>query len=460
MSLDIEQHLRTSLWTSAQAVSVTDDLPARVERRISVRRRQALSARVAVGTLLVAAMSAAVVVAGGDDGPTEVLPPAVGTESEGTWEPLPEAPISPRFQHAAVWTGDEMIVFGGYDGGEGGEGGAAAYSPATGAWRRLADPPDAAKGAPVAVWTGTELIAFGGDPDDTTHGAIYDPQEDQWRTVSEAALGNANSSASHAVWTGDRVLLVGFFREREDEAGGAQGAALYDPATDDWTQLPDAPEVLPYFRDAVWTGNELVLIGPEPASGSRAPQQIMALALNPATATWRTLPAPPLDVRGQLLVAWSGQEVVVGGGNTFSDAGARPTHQDAAAFDPATSTWRMLPDAPIPFRGNERYGDVAVNGMVIAFDTADPNGQVLLLDPATAAWRLAPGPNRPELTEPRELPGRREAPVVSTGRSALIWGGGVASTEYDDGSISAVGCCRAVGEGALFTPPITVAAPG
>jgi N-acetylneuraminic acid mutarotase len=462
MSLDIEQRLRTGLWTSAQAVSVTDDLPARVEHRIAVRRRQAMSARVAVATLLVAAMSAAVVVAGGgDDEPTEVLPPAVGTESEGTWEPLPEAPISPRFQHAAVWAGDEMIVFGGYDGGgEDGAGGAAAYSPTTGAWRRLADPPDAARGAPVAVWTGTELIAFGGDPDYTTHGAIYDPQEDQWRAVSEAGFGTANSSASHVVWTGDRVLLVGSFREGEDEAGGAQGAALYDPVTDDWTQLPDAPEVLPYFRDAVWTGNELVFIGPEPASGSRAPQRIMALALNPATARWRMLPAPPLGVRGQLLVAWSGREIIVGGGQTFSDAGALPTHNDAAAFDPVTSTWRMLPDAPIPFRGDQRYGDIAVNGVVIAFDTADPNGRVLLLDPATAAWHLAPGPNRPELTETRELPGRREAPVVSTGRSALIWGGGVARTESGDGSISAVGCCRAVGEGALFTPPVEVAAPG
>jgi Protein of unknown function (DUF1668) len=459
MSLDLEQRLRTGLWTSAQAVAVPDDLPARVERRIAARRRQVLSTRVAVGVLVVATLSAAVV-AGGDDRPTEVLPPAVGTGSEGTWEPLPEAPISPRFQHAAVWTGDEMIVFGGYDGeGEDGERGAAAYSPATGVWRRLADPPDEVKGAPVAVWTGTELVAFGGDPDYTTHGAIYEPQEDEWRTVSEAAFGNANSSASHAVWTGQQVLLVGFLRQGDDEVDGAQGAALYDPATDDWTRLPDAPEVLPYLRDAVWTGNELVFIGPEPGSGSRAPQRLMALALNPATARWRTLPAPPLDVRGQLLVARSGREIVVGGGNTFPDAGVRPTHKDAAAFDPATSSWRVLPDAPLPFRGNQRHGDVAVHGMVIAFETADPNGRVLLLDPVTGAWRLAPGPNRPDLTDPRELPGRREAPVVSTGRSALIWGGGVASTEYADGSISAVGCCRAVGEGALFTPPVAVAAP-
>jgi hypothetical protein len=157
-------------------------------------------------------------------------------------------------------------------------------------------------------------------------------------------------------------------------------------------------------------------------------------------------------------VAWSGSEVVVGGGHAFSDAGVSGTHKDVAAFDPVTNAWRVLPDAPVPFQGNERYVDVAVHGRVVGFDTADPHGRVLVLDPATGSWRLAPGSNRPELTDSRELAGRREAPVVSTGRSALMWGGGVASAESDDGSI--VGCCRAVGEGAMFTPPPAVAPPG
>jgi hypothetical protein len=100
--------------------------------------------------------------------------------------------------------------------------------------------------------------------------------------------------------------------------------------------------------------------------------------------------------------------------------------------------------------------------MVIAFDTADPNGRVLVLDPTTGAWRFAPASNRPELTDSQELAvaGRREAPVVSTGRSALVWGGGVASAEAVDGGMSALGCCRAVGEGVLFAPPLVGTEPG
>lgn len=455
MEPGIEQRLRTRLRTSAEGVTVSDDLPARVDHRITVRQRQTVGARAAVASLAVLAVGAATMVAHADggDGSAEDLAPAVGTPSEGTWEPIAEAPISPRFQHAAVWTGDEMIVFGGYDGGEDRARGAAAYSPTTGVWRRLADPPSEVEGAPIAVWTGTEIVAFGGDHDNSTHGAIYDPQTDDWRTVSESNLGTINSSVSHAVWTGDQVLVVGSFSPGDD--GGGNGAALYDPATNKWTPLPDAPGALS-DGDAVWTGSELVFIGHDPGSGVRAPQRMYALALDPATSVWRTLPAPPLAARAQPLVAWTGREIVVGGGHDFTAEGISGDHQDAAALDAITGTWRRLPDAPTAFQGNERHIDVAVEGQVIAFDTADTDNRVLVLDPATGQWRLAPSPDRPELTGRRELPGRRQAPVVSTGPSALVWGGGVAESEGDRNW----GCCRAVGEGALFTPPPARARPG
>jgi len=444
MDTGIEQRLRAGLRTSVEDVTVADDLPARIDHRIRVRRRQALGLRVAAGVLAVVAAGTAVVVAGGDGRSTEMLPPAVGTPAEGTWAPLPHAPISPRFQHAAVWTGDEMIVFGGYDGGEDGESGAAAFAPATGAWRRLASPPGEVRGAPVAVWTGTEVVALNGDG-----GAVYDPRTDDWRTVAESdGLGRVNSSVSNVVWTGEQVLVVGAFGPGGDRRGDR--AALYDPDTDAWTPLPEAPEALS-DGDAVWTGDELVFIGHEPPHGGRAPERMIALALDPATATWRTLPAPPLAVRGQPLVAWTGHEIVVGGGHDFGSLGISGDHEDAAAFVPATGAWRPLPDAPTAFQGNDRYADVAVGGRVVAFETADPAGRVLVLDPPTGEWRFATAPNRPELTEPGELPGRREAPVVSTGTTALLWGGGVGSSEGG----GSWGCCRAVGEGALFTPPVS-----
>jgi hypothetical protein len=449
MDVAFEDRLRSELRTSAEAVTVAGDLPARVDRRIRRRRRHTASVRVAAGVIVVAALVAGLTVGrrGGDDA-TELLAPPVGSAAEGTWESLPEAPISARFQQAAVWTGDEMVVFGGNDGGagSGNAGGAAAYSPATGSWRQLADPPDDVSGSAVAVWTGSEVVAFGGPPDGRTHGAVYDPQADSWRPVASSSLGTTVSSFTHVAWTGEQVLVVGAFGLRTP--GGKRGAALYDPATDHWTGLPDAPEALPEGK-AVWTGTELVLVGTDEGSGSRAPQRLYALALDPATATWRTFPDAPLAARGQALVAWTGSEILVAGGHDYARASNVGDRRDAAALDPATGTWRLLPEAPAAFEGIDRYDDVTVDGQVIAFLTADREGRVLVFDPATEAWRWATAPDRPELQAPDELPGRREAPVVSTGSSALIWGGGVSSAEGN----GAWGCCRPVGEGAIFTPP-------
>jgi hypothetical protein len=55
IDVSIEERLRTGLRTSAEAVTVPVDLAARVERRIRLRRRQARSARIAAGVLVVAA---------------------------------------------------------------------------------------------------------------------------------------------------------------------------------------------------------------------------------------------------------------------------------------------------------------------------------------------------------------------------------------------------------------------
>jgi hypothetical protein len=51
------------------------------------------------------------------------------------WEKLPKAPIEPRFAHSAVWTGKEMIIWGGkgenklYADG-------ASYNPKTRKWKK------------------------------------------------------------------------------------------------------------------------------------------------------------------------------------------------------------------------------------------------------------------------------------------------------------------------------------
>ena len=85
-----------------------------------------------------------------------------------------------RVSHTAVWTGSEMIVWGGEDNANdlstGGR-----YNPANDSWMATSttNAPDARR-SHTAVWTGTEMIVWGGS-DDANHlntGGRYNPAND------------------------------------------------------------------------------------------------------------------------------------------------------------------------------------------------------------------------------------------------------------------------------------------
>jgi N-acetylneuraminic acid mutarotase len=463
--MDVEDRLRSELAAEAARVRVPADMAARVEAataRASDHSGRRVATRAVVGVAAATALVVGGVVAlgGGTGEPQPEVAVALSTTGDpasGMWADIAPAPVTPRFQHGAVWTGSEVVVLGGYD--EAGEpiGDAGAFDPAQGTWRTIADPPGEVAGSPVAVWTGSEVVAFGGvgDGGDATQGAAYDPAADSWRDIADAELGALTSSGSYVAWTGDAVLVAGFFRSQDAEAGdggigGTQGAALYDPAADTWTELPDAPGPLPTFADAVWTGTELLVIGPEEGSGLAAPDAWLAYALDPATGAWRTLPPPPGPVRGSAVVSWTGSELVVAGGEPLT-GGDEPPLADGAAYDPAADAWRELPAAPVGFTGDERYAEPALGGRVVAFRTDGPERRTLILDPATSTWTEGPeslGATIPT-ESPDERPERQDAPTVATDDQLVVWGGGAASSEGE----GVVGCCRPTAVGAVFTPP-------
>ena len=68
-----------------------------------------------------------------------------------------DAPSGRGF-HTAVWTGSEMIVWGGFGPGDLNTGGR--YNPSTNSWRATATLSDTP--GYTAVWTGSEMIVWGG----------------------------------------------------------------------------------------------------------------------------------------------------------------------------------------------------------------------------------------------------------------------------------------------------------
>jgi N-acetylneuraminic acid mutarotase len=124
------------------------------------------------------------------------------------------APLARDF-HTAVWTGSEMIVWGGFvavypsrqltnSGGK--------YNPGTDSWittiRFNAPKP---RWGHTAVWTGNEMIVWGGSvggsPPFNT-GGRYQPSADSWRGTSLANAPTVRSNHT-AVWTGTEMIVWG-----------------------------------------------------------------------------------------------------------------------------------------------------------------------------------------------------------------------------------------------------------
>jgi hypothetical protein len=168
---------------------------------------------------------------------------------------------SAREGHTAIWTGSEMIVWGGmapqfFTLDTGGR-----YNPATDSWTATttANAPDA-RYVHTAVWTGTEMIVWGGDGDllccQLNTGGRYDPTTDTWTPTSTTNAPLARDGHT-AVWTGSEMIVWGGYNFNQLNTGGR-----YHPATDSWTATGTANA--PLARDghtAVWTGSEMIVWG-------------------------------------------------------------------------------------------------------------------------------------------------------------------------------------------------------
>ncbi len=178
-----------------------------------------------------------------------------------TWSQLPWWNHSDRQFHTAVWTGSKMIVWGGRREASTGGGEFSSvttgyvYDPATLSWTPIAPSGLWGRAWHSAVWTGSQMIIWGGAisdfdgsqysfPDD---GAVYDPAQ-LW-TYLPATGASIPRDDPAAVWAGGEMVVIPTF---------GFGDARYNPSTDQWTPIAGAPDVLTP-TSAVWTGHRVVV---------------------------------------------------------------------------------------------------------------------------------------------------------------------------------------------------------
>lgn len=177
-----------------------------------------------------------------------------------TWRPIAGGGPSPRAGHAAVWAETGMFIWGGAES-KGGRllGDGAIYDPLANQWRAVAPGGPPPRWMHFALWTGREVLVWGGrgcgnggDVADCLDGAAYDPATNRWRALPKGPTGGAH--AGREVWTGQFAVVL--------ETEGA-GGWLYEPSTDRWTSMaPPVPGFAPRSAfSAVWTGKEVVVWG-------------------------------------------------------------------------------------------------------------------------------------------------------------------------------------------------------
>jgi hypothetical protein len=188
------------------------------------------------------------------------LPEIPDTCTDDTWTATSttNAPDG-RAQHTAVWTGSEMIVWGGFAGptffNTGGR-----YNPTTDTWTATSTTnAPSSRYIHTAVWTGSEMIVWGGYDNSTffNTGGRYNPTTDTW-TATSTTNAPSGRQGHTAVWTGSEMLVWGGLNPSTYENTGGR----YNPITDTWiaTSPTNAPSGR-YNHTAVWTGSEMIVWG-------------------------------------------------------------------------------------------------------------------------------------------------------------------------------------------------------
>ena len=256
---------------------------------------------------------------------------------------------SGRENASAVWTGTEMIVWGGATGYGVYTNTGARYNPASGAWTATSTTgaPSARHGH-TAVWRGTEMIVFGGR-DGGVHSDAwrYNPTTNTWAQITMTGAPARHGHA--AVWTGSEMIIWG----GNDGTSRKNDGWRYDPGTNAWTPLVQGGDI-PSARDATsaaWTGTEMIVWGGRDSDASPY-DTATGGRYDPATQTWtatETGGAP--SARLGASVVWTGGEIVVWAGRTGWN-GQFATNT-GGCYDPATNTWQSttIDNAP-SIRGN------------------------------------------------------------------------------------------------------------
>ena len=300
------------------------------------------------------------------------------TAATGVWQTIPPSSglDTAREENAYVHAGNRFYLLGGR-----GIKPVQSYDPVNKVWINRTPPPVELHHFQAVTLNGLVYAAgafTGSYPHETPVSTIriFNSTTNKWFTASTIPTARRRGSAG-AVAYKNKLYLVGGIIDGH-WSGWVSWFDEYDPVTNKWKVLPNAPRARDHFHSVI-VNDKLYVIGGRRSSGSTG--QVFDLTVPEVdvydfnTGTWSTLPAAsniPTQRAGAGTVLL-GNEILVIGGEGPQPAAFKTTE----ALDLSTLTWRKLADLQ-----QARHGTQAVvnNGNVYIVAGAGTRGGSMLLN--------------------------------------------------------------------------------
>ena len=270
----------------------------------------------------------------------------------------------------------------------------------SGAWSRVPNGPLSPRHDALAVWLDGKFLVVGGwssppcppnascvAPDEPANsdGAVFDPDTEEWTPIAEAPVPVSGDNA--AIVDGQLYVSTGEAWRGDSPVG----VWRYHPVFDSWTRIPAPPT--PFAR-LVAACHQLFAFSPTDEL-----QRARDFVLDAEAGIWRAIPDDPLGPSFDREAVWADDAVLLTGKELMTSPGSEePAVVRLARLDPETFEWTQLPDSDIIGWSPTVVGDVVVFPHVGTADGGEVNswGRDVpfggILDPATGEWRSLPDP--------------------------------------------------------------------
>jgi N-acetylneuraminic acid mutarotase len=215
---------------------------------------------------------------------------------------------------------------------------------------------------------------------------VYDPSSQQWSQIADAP--QALEAPAGAFLNGKMYVVGGW-----DSSGNASSTVYaYDPSSGSWAQEASLPAPLSAPAATVLNGQLYVVGGC--TTGNCSPTSNAVYRYDPSGNSWSQLANYPTPVAFAACAGINGQVVCAGG----TDADTNTSLKSTYIYDPGSNTWSQGADMPfddwaMAYSGSGNQLQIAGG---VTNDNATVTNQAAEYDPSSNSWSALPNANNAE----------------------------------------------------------------